>query len=247
MHDRVPRGRELQGACVCLRSDPPIPQICATKTIELHVHSPAVSSIDLLDLPGLKTNPGPEDAPDMPQQVDTLVRSQIELHKDSAVFLVTTQAKTEASECLGMKLVTEYGLQARTIGVITKCDDVGRPTMRALPARLQQTDSGTRIQPHGYVATMMAPLEDPPEGTRHFDQLQTLARDELNYFEGQRVLQPMVGLGLATCNTVRRMPVDGVGSGGGCADLRLACWDPTCGASRSALTPPYPKPSAAAH
>ena len=41
--------------------------------IELHVHSPAVPSIDLLDLPGLKSSPGPEDAPDMPQQVEALV------------------------------------------------------------------------------------------------------------------------------------------------------------------------------
>ena len=171
--------------------------------IELHVHSPDVPSIDLLDLPGLKSSPGPEDAADMPQKVEALVRSQMERHKDSAVFLVTTQAKTEAAQCLGMKLIVECGLQERTIGVITKCDDIGRPTMKALPARLQQTDAVIRLQPHGYVATVTAALEDPPDGASHFDQLQTLARDELEYFEEQRLLQPMVGLELATCNAVR--------------------------------------------
>ena len=73
---------------------PPAPQVFATKMIELHVHSPEVPSIDLLDLPGLKLSPGPRDAPDMPQQVEALVRSAIERYRDSAVFLVTTQAST---------------------------------------------------------------------------------------------------------------------------------------------------------
>ena len=182
---------------------PPAPQVCATKMIELHVHSPEVPSIDLLDLPGLKLSPGPRDAPDMPQQVEALVRSAIERYRDSAVFLVTTQASTKAEMCLGMRLIAEYGLQERTIGVITKCDDVGRSTMRALPARLQQTDDGVRLQPHGYVATVTAPLEDPPEGSSHFDQLYQMGREELEFFEEQSVLQPMVGLGLATCNAVR--------------------------------------------
>ena len=50
---------------------------------------------------------------------------------------------------------------------------------------------------------MTAPLDEPPEGSSHFDQLQTLARDELDFFEEHSVLQPMVGLGLATCNAVR--------------------------------------------
>jgi hypothetical protein len=171
--------------------------------IELHVHSPDVPSIDLLDLPGLKAAAGPQDAPDMPQQVEALVRSQIERYRDSAVFLATIDASMKSEASFGMRLIVEYGLQDRTIGVLTKCDNLGMRPMRALPARLQQTDDGTRLQPHGYVATMTAPLDDPPEGSSHFDQLQTLARDELEFFEGQGMLQPMIGLGLATCNAVR--------------------------------------------
>ena len=175
--------------------------------IELHVHSPDVPSIDLLDLPGLKAAAGPQDAPDMPQQVEALVRSQIERYRDSAVFLATIDASMKSEASFGMRLIVEYGLQDRTIGVLTKCDNLGMRPMRALPARLQQTDDGTRLQPHGYVATMTAPLEDSPEGSSHFDQLQTLARDELDFFEEHSVLQPMVGLGLATCNSVRCMRI----------------------------------------
>ena len=122
--------------------------------IELHVHSPAVPSIDLLDLPGLKAAPGPRDAADMPQQVEALVRSQIEQHKDSAVFLVTIDASMKSEASLGTKLIVEYGLQPRTIGVLTKCDDLGRTSMKALPARLRQTDEGTKLEPHGCVATV---------------------------------------------------------------------------------------------
>lgn len=172
--------------------------------IELHVHSPAVPSIDLLDLPGLKAAPGPRDAPDMPQQVEALVRAQIERHRESAIFLVTIDSSTKAEMCLGMRLIVEYGLQARTIGVVTKCDNLGAKPMRALPARLQQTDDGTQLQPHGYVATVTAPLEDVAEGTGHMEQLEQMARDEVGFFADQPSLQPMVELGLATCNVVRR-------------------------------------------
>ena len=182
--------------------------------IELHVHSPAVPSIDLLDLPGLKTSPGPNDAPDMPQQVEALVRAQIERHRESSVFLVTTDANTKAEQCLGMKLIGEYGLQARTIGVLTKCDNLGVKPMRALPARLQQADDGARLQPHGYVATVTAPLEDVAEGTSHMGQLEQMARDEVGFFAEQPSLQPLAGLGLATCNVVRCERV-GRWSGGG--------------------------------
>ena len=178
--------------------------VCATKMIEVHVHSPEVPSIDLLDLPGLKAARGPRDAPDMPQQVDALVRSQIARHRDSAVFLVTIDSNTKAEMCLGMRLIDEYGLQARTIGVITKCDNMASRPMRALLARLQQTDDGARLQPHGYVATVTALLDDAAEGTSHVQQLQQQAREELQFFEQQPALQPMVELGLATCNAVRR-------------------------------------------
>ena len=184
-------------------ANPAPSQVCATKMIELHVHSPDVPSIDLLDLPGLKAAAGPQDAPDMPQQVEALVRSQIERYRDSAVFLATIDASMKSEASFGMRLIVEYGLQDRTIGVLTKCDNLGMKPLRALPARLQQTDAGTRLQPHGYIATMTAPLDEPPEGSSHFDQLQTLARDELDFFEEHSVLQPMVGLGLATCNAVR--------------------------------------------
>ena len=170
--------------------------------IELHVHSPAVPSIDLLDLPGLKAAPGPRDAADMPQQVEALVRSQIEQHKDSAVFLVTIDASMKSEASLGTKLIVEYGLQPRTIGVLTKCDDLGRASMKTLPARLQQTDAGTKLEPHGFVATMTAPLEDAA-GKSHIGQLHQTAQEEVEFFEEQPALQPLIGLGLATSNAVR--------------------------------------------
>ena len=44
------------------------------KHIELAIHSPIVPSIDLLDLPGLKTNPAVYDTPDMPEKVQVVVQ-----------------------------------------------------------------------------------------------------------------------------------------------------------------------------
>jgi phage shock protein E len=46
--------------------------VSMTRTIEVHVHSPAVPSIDLVDLPGLRLSAG-SDAADMPEKAKALV------------------------------------------------------------------------------------------------------------------------------------------------------------------------------
>ena len=55
--------------------------------------------------------------------------------------------------------------------------------------------------PHRFVATMTAPLEDAT-GKSHIEQLRQSAQEEVEFFEAQPALQPMVELGLATSNAV---------------------------------------------
>jgi hypothetical protein len=88
--------------------------VSTTRTIEVHVHSPAVPSIDLVDLPGLKLSAG-SDAADMPEKAKALVKAQVEQHKGSAIFLVSCTASTPPSQSLGLQLVEELGLQDRVI------------------------------------------------------------------------------------------------------------------------------------
>ena len=122
--------------------------VSTTRTIEVHVHSPAVPSIDLVDLPGLKAVGGERDAADMPDTVRRLVLAQIERYREMAVFLVTCTASMAPEQSQAMQLVHELGLQDRTIGVLTMCDDVGTRAMKPLPGRLQQTAGGMPLQPH---------------------------------------------------------------------------------------------------
>jgi hypothetical protein len=181
------------------------------KMIVLHVHSPDVPSIDMLDLPGLKAAPGSRDAPDMPKRVKELARMQIERFKDNAVFLLTIEATMKSEMSHGMELITKHDLQSRTIGVFTKCDLLGRIPMQKLPARLQRRGDSTPLEPHGYVAIMTTALEDededggPSEGKNkrtNIEQLQQLACDELAFFEAEKPLQPLIEQGLVGCNNV---------------------------------------------
>ena len=130
----------------------------------MHVNSPAVPSIDLVDLPGLKLSAG-RDAPDMPEKAKALVRAQVEQHKGSAIFLATCTAVTPPLQSLAQ--LVELGLQGDTIGVLTMCDDVNKSALKLLPGRLRQTAADAfSLQPHGFIGTMTEPVEDEGMRTR---------------------------------------------------------------------------------
>ena len=155
------------------------------------------------DLPGLKAVAGKHDAPDMPATVKALVQAQVEKHRESAIFLLTVHASMAPEISEAMKLVVELGLQKQTIGVLTMCDHLGRPAMKPLVARLKQEAGGTDLRPHGYVATMTAPLEEEEaEGLTTFEHLQRQAMNERAWFTSQPLLKPLLKEELLTCDTL---------------------------------------------
>ena len=177
--------------------------VSTTRVIEVLVHSPAVPSIDLMDLPGLKLKPGSNDALDMPQTVKDLVLAQIEKHRERAIFLVTCTASMPPEQSQAMQLMSDLGLQERTVGVFTMCDHLGRPAMKPLPGRLQQTAGGMPLQPHGYIATMTAPLDDDEAaGLSSLEKLRRQAAEERAFFESQPLLSPLLPQGLLTCDAL---------------------------------------------
>ena len=90
--------------------------ISTTRTIEIHIQSPTVPSIDLVDLPGLRLSAGAEDDEDTPEKIRALVKQQIQQHADSAIYLVTCKASTNPLQAHGFQLVSELELQDRAIG-----------------------------------------------------------------------------------------------------------------------------------
>jgi uncharacterized protein YihD (DUF1040 family) len=174
--------------------------VSMTRTIEVHVHSPAVPSIDLVDLPGLKLSAG-SDAADMPEKAKALVKAQVEQHKGSAIFLVSCTASTPPSQSLGLQLVEELGLQRDTIGVVTMCDNIGKLDMRKLPDRLRQTSGDAfQLAPHGFIGTMTEPIKD--EGLSNVQRLEKMATAERKWFASQPLLSPLLSDGLLTCDAL---------------------------------------------
>jgi vacuolar protein 8 len=174
--------------------------VSTTRTIEVHVHSPAVPSIDLVDLPGLKLSAG-SDAADMPEKAKALVKEQVEQHKGSAIFLVSCTASTPPSQSLGLQLVEELGLQSDTIGVVTMCDNVGKLDMKKLPDRLRQTSGDAfQLAPHGFIGTMTEPIKG--EGLSNVQRLEMMATAERKWFASQPLLAPLLTDGLLTCDAL---------------------------------------------
>ena len=174
--------------------------VSTTRTIEVHVHSPAVPSIDLIDLPGLKLSAG-ADAADMPEKARALVKAQVEQHKGSAIFLVSCTASTPPSQSLGLQLVEELGLQSDTIGVVTMCDNIGKLDMKKLPDRLRQTSGDAfQLAPHGFIGTMTEPIKD--EGLSNVQRLEMMATAERRWFASQPLLSPLLPDGLLTCDAL---------------------------------------------
>jgi hypothetical protein len=174
--------------------------VSTTRTIEVHVHSPAVPSIDLVDLPGLRLSAG-ADAADMPEKAKALVKAQVEQHKGSAIFLVSCTASMPPSQSLGLQLVEELGLQSDTIGVVTMCDNVGKLDMKKLPDRLRQTSGDAfQLAPHGFIGTMTEPIKG--EGLSNVQRLEAMATAERKWFASQPLLAPLLSDGLLTCDAL---------------------------------------------
>ena len=174
--------------------------VSTTRTIEVHVHSPAVPSIDLVDLPGLRLSAG-SDAADMPEKAKALVKAQVEQHKGSAIFLVSCTASTPPSQSLGLQLVEELGLQRDTIGVVTMCDNIGKLDMKKLPDRLRQTSGDAfQLAPHGFIGTMTEPIKG--EGLSNVQRLEMMATAERKWFASQPLLSPLLSDGLLTCDAL---------------------------------------------
>ena len=133
-----------------------------TRMLNLQVRSNLVPTLDFIDLPGLvsvaATHEGePED---MGTQTERLLSSMISLHKEHAIFLAVVLASQPPRNAPIMRMVQEHGIEAQTIGILTKCDEVSSAAIRSqVMPRLDGTAKDLVPLPLGWVVTMTAPIQ----------------------------------------------------------------------------------------
>jgi len=83
-----------------------------------------VPTLDFVDLPGLCSMSHRGEPADMAAQTRKLITQVIEEHRQHAVFLLVMPASIDPRVAPVMEIVTEHRLEAQSIGVFTKCDDI---------------------------------------------------------------------------------------------------------------------------
>jgi hypothetical protein len=95
----------------------------------------------------------------MPQQTRDLVTAYIGQNQAHSMFLCTIDANTAPNSSAALALLRDKRVLDKTIGVITRCDRAALlPQKTQVKQRLAQTGDAVVLKPHGYVATMNAPI-----------------------------------------------------------------------------------------
>ena len=93
--------------------------VSGDRIIVLHVQGPHVPSLDVVDLPGLIAAPAA-----LREQTRALMDRQVAQHGRYSMYLAVVPAGTRPNTSMAMEVVQAQGLEGRTLGVFTKCDDV---------------------------------------------------------------------------------------------------------------------------
>ena len=129
------------------------------RIIIVWVQGPLLPSIDLVDLPGLVASPH-----DLEVQTRTLVERHVGRHHAYSMYLLVVHGNENPRNSLAVKLVERLGLQDRTLGVFTMCDEIQPRMLDAFRRHLADASGpgpgeGLRLVPHGWVATSNRPVD----------------------------------------------------------------------------------------
>ena len=131
-----------------------------------------------------------------------LVEAHIAEHDHHSLYLLAVPASVAPNVSLAADLVLEKQLERRCVGVFTMCDEVPKRKLDLLKKRLEAgagKDSGVvRLTPHGWVATMLAPIESSEHNLKVL-RLQAEAEDDWfkknmadNFAEGNATTSALV-------------------------------------------------------
>jgi GTP-binding protein EngB required for normal cell division len=122
--------------------------VSADRIIILHVHGPHVPSLDVVDMPGLIAAPA-----GLREQTRALIERQVERHGAYSMYLAVVPAGQRPNTSIAMEVVQGKGLEGRTLGVFTKCDELvvqGRAKVKRLLRNDPNAElGGVALAPHG--------------------------------------------------------------------------------------------------
>ena len=104
----------------------------------LHVQSPDVPSLDLVDTPGLVSTAAKGEPEDMPEQTRSLVQTHIDENQDHSLYLCVVPGTAPPNLSLALKMVKDNRLEEQTICAVTKCDDLKPEHFGQLRSRVSQ-------------------------------------------------------------------------------------------------------------
>lgn len=162
--------------------------VSQTRMLVLRVASPTVPSLDLVDLPGLVSVKRDGEPDDMAVQTEQLLSNFIDDHKKHSVFLVVIPAAVPPNTASVLRLVQEHKIESQSIGIFTRSDSVAEKELKKVVKSrlLGEAKDGFPLRPHGWVASMNAPVEDDDGNER--DDLSPIQRLELQGQEEQQWL-----------------------------------------------------------
>jgi GTP-binding protein EngB required for normal cell division len=157
--------------------------VTADRKILLHVQSPNVPTLDLVDLPGVVAAAANGEPSNMPDQTKNLVQQHIQRHKVRSVFLACVDAPTAPNSSTAVQILVQQQVLDNTIGVVTMCDWAMAPQQKEkVRKRLSQAAGSDAVElKRGYVATMNAPIVD--DTISNLEKLQNQADKELEFFK----------------------------------------------------------------
>lgn len=113
-------------------------------------------------------------------------------NRDHALFLAVVRSTTppNTAPVLG-KLVQELGIEENTLGIFSMCDEFSDAALgqSLVPRLLGTARDGVSMRPHGFIATMNAPVH---EGNS-MQNLTKQAMAELAWFRSKSAMSPVLG------------------------------------------------------
>ncbi len=171
----------------------------ADRIVVVRIAGPLVPSVDLVDLPGLVSAPR-----DLAAQALASAEQHIARHGGHSLFLAVVPAGENPRNSAAMALLEAHGLQGRTLGVLTMCDELPERRLGALRRQLGLEPAaggadgaraaGGDLAPHGWVAVASPPVAG---AAGRAERRRAQAEEERALFE--RALPGAAALGRASC------------------------------------------------
>jgi len=94
--------------------------------LSLHIQTPDVPTLDMIDLPGIISNKIPGEPADIVEKSKEITRRYVQKYRDRAIFLAVVPCTRQIRQDVSLGIVEELGIEDRTLGVISRCDEFER-------------------------------------------------------------------------------------------------------------------------